>query len=61
MHNLTLMGNGSIDYKIVVNADWDEDQLSDVDEIQKQSFLDLDPIHPNVWGFFQKSSGEVLE
>ncbi|MDD1776948.1 MAG: hypothetical protein LUQ65_02185, partial [Candidatus Helarchaeota archaeon] len=54
-HTVKMKGNGSIDYKIVVNYDWDFDEIDDVEEIQKKwNFGALDPTIPNVWGFFEK-------
>ncbi|MFX1297614.1 MAG: hypothetical protein ACFFD2_22545, partial [Promethearchaeota archaeon] len=59
-HNLTLTGNGTIEYIIMVNGDWDDDALPDVTEVQKQIFYDIDPTVPDIWGFFEKSDKEVL-
>ncbi|MFW9894577.1 MAG: hypothetical protein ACFFD7_02095 [Candidatus Thorarchaeota archaeon] len=53
-HLMKVSGYGSINYKIVVNMDWDDDLLSDVDEIQKNAYYDFDPTIPNIWGFFEK-------
>ena len=57
-YRLLLQGNGSIEYKILVNSDWDKDLLSDVDEIQEDDMydFDLDPIIPDTWGYFEKSA-----
>lgn len=56
-HSLRIMGNGSLKYKIMVNFDWDQDLISDVDEVQKELFnTQFDPLYPNVWGMFEKSS-----
>ncbi len=56
-HVMKVKGNGTIEYKIIVNLDWDEDLIHDVEEVQKELFMeDLDPIRPNIWGFFEKSS-----
>ncbi|TFF90361.1 MAG: hypothetical protein EU548_03395, partial [Promethearchaeota archaeon] len=55
-HTLKIMGNGSLDYKIIVNYDWDLDELDDVEEIQKELIYNqLAPTKPNVWGFFEKT------
>ena len=54
-HELKLKGNGTINYIIIVNSDWDNDDIADVDEVQKGQFFELDPTIPNVWGFFQKA------
>jgi len=62
-HLLTIMGNGSVEYIIMINDDWDEDDLPDVLEVQKQDFNgfhDLGPTIPNIWGFFEKSEAQVL-
>ncbi|MHA2251721.1 MAG: hypothetical protein ACXAD7_15260, partial [Candidatus Kariarchaeaceae archaeon] len=53
-HLMKVSGDGLINYKIVVNLDWDNDLLSDVDEIQKNAYYDIDPTIPNIWGFFEK-------
>jgi hypothetical protein len=55
-HTLNVKGNGSLNYKIITNFDWDGDLISDVEEIQKELFYEtLDPTIPNVWGYFEKS------
>ncbi|NVM31919.1 MAG: thrombospondin type 3 repeat-containing protein, partial [Candidatus Helarchaeota archaeon] len=55
-HTLKLKGDGFIDYKIVVNYDWDFDGISDVEEIQKELiYTQLDPTIPNIWGFYEKT------
>ena len=61
-YTLLFQGNGSIEYKIVVNSDWDEDMFNDVDEIQQEDMyeFDLDPTHPDIWGFFEKSEENLL-
>ncbi|MGB5912593.1 MAG: hypothetical protein WBH31_15480 [Promethearchaeia archaeon] len=57
VHTAKIKGNGSIEYKILVNLDWDEDLIQDVDEIQKELFYDkLDPTIPNIWGCYEQSS-----
>ena len=54
-HSIKMKGNGSIDYKIMVNYDWDADLIDDVEELQKKVILEqLNPIIPNIWGFFEK-------
>ena len=54
LHQMKIKGNGTIDFKIVVNSDWDNDLISDVEEIQKELFYtELDPTIPNVWGIFE--------
>ncbi|NVM27422.1 MAG: hypothetical protein HWN65_01160 [Candidatus Helarchaeota archaeon] len=56
-HTMKIMGNGSIAYKIMPNLDWDEDLISDMEEVQQELFIpQLDPMIPNTWGFFEKSS-----
>ncbi|MFX0024577.1 MAG: hypothetical protein ACFE9S_19840, partial [Candidatus Hermodarchaeota archaeon] len=56
-HVMKVKGDGTIEYKIIVNLDWDEDLIHDVEEVQKELFIeDLNPIQPNIWGFFEKSS-----
>ena len=61
-YTLILQGNGSIEYKILVNSDWDEDMISDVDEIQQEDKYDfnLDPTIPDIWGFYEKSDQNLL-
>ena len=62
-YNLLLQGNGSIEYKILVNSDWDKDEINDVDEIQQSDFyinFNLNPTIPDVWGFFEKADGDLL-
>ncbi|MFX0086995.1 MAG: hypothetical protein ACFFAU_15160 [Candidatus Hodarchaeota archaeon] len=62
-HLLTINGNGSVEYIIMINDDWDEDDIPDVLEVQKRDFNgfhDLDPTIPNIWGFFEKSEAQVL-
>ena len=55
-HSLNIKGNGSLNYKIISNYDWDGDLIFDVEEVQKELFYDnLDPTIPNVWGYFEKS------
>ena len=57
-HVLNIRGNGSLNYKIISNYDWDEDLIYDVEEVQKEFSLKekLDPTVPNVWGYFAKSN-----
>lgn len=60
-HILQLLGNGTIEYIIMANYDWDQDELPDVYEVQKKMFIvPLNPIKPNIWGFFEKSDKERL-
>ncbi|MFW9881330.1 MAG: hypothetical protein ACFFG0_50340, partial [Candidatus Thorarchaeota archaeon] len=60
-HLMKIKGNGSIDYKIIVNSDWDDDFISDVEEVQKEIlYYQLDPIIPNVWGFFQMGDEQTF-
>jgi hypothetical protein len=56
-YKLLLKGDGLLDYKIMVNLDWDEDEISDVDEIQQSDryYFDLDPTYSDTWGFFEKA------
>ena len=52
-HVIKFLGDGEIEYKIVVSSDWDQDYLSDVDEYQRMELDEvLDPTKPNVWGFY---------
>ncbi len=53
-HLLKLKGDGDLDYKILVNLDWDGDEIYDVEEVQQELFYDIDPTIPDVWGFFEK-------
>ncbi len=56
-HQIKIKGNGTIDYKIISSYDWDNDLISDVEEVQKQNFnSELDPTIPNVWGYFEKGA-----
>ncbi len=59
VHDLILKGNGTVNYKIIVNSDWDNDDLSDVEEVQKELLFDLDPTIADVWGFFQKGDNNM--
>ncbi|MFX1481394.1 MAG: hypothetical protein ACFFCI_25220 [Promethearchaeota archaeon] len=61
-YTLLFQGNGSIEYKILVNSDWDEDMFKDVDEIQQNDMyeFDLNPTHPDMWGFFEKAEENLL-
>jgi hypothetical protein len=60
-HTMRIKGQGSLNYKIIVNLDWDEDLVHDVDEFQKELFYEeLDPVVPNLWGFFEKSDERVF-
>ncbi|MFX1400245.1 MAG: hypothetical protein ACFE8V_03245 [Promethearchaeota archaeon] len=58
-HEMKLSGDGSVEYKIVSNYDWDGDDISDIDEIQKEELYGLDPATPNLWGYFQKSEENI--
>lgn len=56
-HQIEVKGNGTINYKIISSYDWDNDLISDVEEVQKQNFnSELDPTIPNVWGYFEKGN-----
>ncbi|MFX1555251.1 MAG: hypothetical protein ACFFBV_15110, partial [Promethearchaeota archaeon] len=55
-HSIKILGNGTIDYKILVNLDWDNDLLNDVDEIQRENYYNFDPTIPDIWGFFEKGN-----
>lgn len=59
-HTMFLAGDGDIEYRIMVNSDWDEDYLEDIYEVQNRFMLDLDPEIPDVWGFFERSSEETF-
>ncbi len=62
-YKLLLQGNGFLEYKILVNSDWDKDLLNDVDEIQERDMydFDLDPTIPDTWGYFEKSAENLLD
>ncbi len=61
LHTLKVKGNGSIDYKIITNSDWDKDYLSDTEEIQKMDGINMyDPITPNVFGFFTSGGSYTM-
>ncbi len=60
-HQIKFKGNGSIDYKIISSSDWDEDYLSDAEEVQMMGLDErYDPIVPNVWGYFEKGERYVV-
>ena len=60
-HTMKIKGDGSIDYIILVNLDWDEDLIHDVEEVQKELFIEeLDPIKPNIWGYFERSNSKIF-
>ena len=62
-NKLILRGDGQVEYKILVNSDWDRDYLNDVDEVQQTDMyqaFDLNPTIPDIWGFFEKSDETVL-
>jgi len=59
LHEMKISGDGSVEYKIVSNYDWDDDDLSDIDEIQKEDLYGLDPTTANLWGYFQKSEENI--
>ncbi|MFW9939769.1 MAG: hypothetical protein ACFFFT_01920 [Candidatus Thorarchaeota archaeon] len=54
-HTLKFKGNGTIDYKIITDGDWDMDLIPDSEEIQKmeQSYK-YNPTEPVVWGYFER-------
>lgn len=54
-HQLKLKGNGTVSFLIVVNLDWDDDLINDVEEINTYKYIGLDPTQPNAWGFFEMS------
>ena len=59
IYKLILRGNGQLEYKILINSDWDKDCLNDVDEMQQSAMyekFDLVPTIPDIWGFFEKSN-----
>jgi len=60
MHRLKIKGNGTLEYKIVMNLDFDGDKFSDADEVHQEGFYDLDPTLPDTWGFFEKSEEGAL-
>ena len=56
-HTILLKGNSTIEYKIVVNGDWDADSLSNSKEIQKEGIYSCyDIFNPIVTGKFLKGS-----
>ncbi|MFX1442485.1 MAG: hypothetical protein ACFFHV_03635, partial [Promethearchaeota archaeon] len=62
-NKLILRGDGQLEYKILVNYDWDKDYLNDVDEVQQTDMyqaFDLNPTIPDIWGFFEKSDETVF-
>ncbi|NVM34618.1 MAG: hypothetical protein HWN81_03420 [Candidatus Lokiarchaeota archaeon] len=61
-YRLLLKGDGLLEYKIIVNLDWDEDLLDDVDEVQQEGLYDfeLDPTYADIWGFYEKSSDNQI-
>ena len=61
-YTLLFQGNGTIEFKIMVNLDWDGDMFNDVDEIQQRDMYEfnLDPTNPDIWGFFEKSDNNIL-
>ena len=59
-HIVKFRGNGSINYKIMCSYDWDDDYISDVEEIQRQDVETfLDPVEANIWGFFELGDSRV--
>ena len=59
-HFLWLKGDGDVEYKIVTNYDWDDDDLGDVDEFQLADDHNVDPGVADLWGYFQKSEESIL-
>jgi hypothetical protein len=61
-YTLLFQGNGSLEYKIMVNSDWDKDEISDVDELQQEDAYDfnLDPTNADTWGFFEKGDENLF-
>lgn len=61
-YNLIFRGNGTMEFKIIVNSDWDLDLIDDVDEIQQEGVYEftLDPKVPDTWGFFEKSDENLI-
>ncbi len=60
-YKLIFRGNGDLEYKIVVNSDWDKDLIDDVEELQQEAFYNfkLDPKIPDIWGFYEKSDEAI--
>lgn len=56
-HSLKLKGNGTLNYKIVTNLDFDRDKISDADEVLQEDLYDIDPLVPDIWGLFERSGG----
>jgi len=58
-HTIKLKGNATVYYMLVVSGDWDEDGISNQEEIQKYSYQKSGIYHifdPVIWGHFEKSS-----
>ena len=60
-YKLIFRGDGNLEYKIVVNSDWDKDLIDDVEELQQEAFYNfkLDPKIPDIWGFYEKSDEAI--
>jgi hypothetical protein len=60
-YKLIFRGDGDLEYKIVVNSDWDRDLIDDVEELQQEAFynFNLNPIIPDIWGFYEKSDKDI--
>ena len=56
-HTIKLKGNATVDYKIVVSGDWDNDGIDNAEEIQKELISERYHIFsPIIWGYFEKAS-----
>jgi hypothetical protein len=55
IHTMKMLGNGSLLYKIMTNYDFDGDTISDAEEVHEEGLYELNPVIPDIWGFFEKS------
>lgn len=53
-HKLKIIGNGSIDLKIVCDCDYDEDMINTKEEIKEN----LDPFNPDFWCWYGSGAHE---
>ncbi len=59
IHTMKLLGNGSLIYKIMTNYDFDGDTISDAEEAHEEGLYNLNPVSPDIWGFFEKSDVDI--
>jgi len=59
IHIMKLLGNGSLLYKIMTNYDFDGDTISDAEETHEEGLYNLNPVSPDIWGFFEKSDIDI--